>query len=264
MLFRFTRRSSIIAQLTWLLLLVYSASPTFACSPADPTPWFREQLSVERRSFPPGVTVASTGTHIQIGNQSSIPLYLVSTSTETMPLPDQLDSLPPGRIIWHKIVDGRSFTWEREYEHTRASSSWSWAAVSGTPSSHIRLSVYRNLFHSQTTTIQPLDPRNPYDEVRPSTPVIPAAQMISVTLLYGKQEINVPVTIRYQLNPDYDPLTVERARNACGSYDLFASTDPLTLWFVMSSAVGLLCSPLLLLVALLERRRRKPSEPPKL
>jgi hypothetical protein len=256
-------RSAVTARLfwlwsAWLLILTFSRpSAIAACTPVPPTPWFREQLTLEPFPLPAGITIKTTATTIQIGNTSTTPLYLLGMRPDEREDVVHPYALPAELVPLHKVVAGASFDWRRDFDPHTPVPTIGWFPSYDTPSETINLSVFQDRIFSWHATVLALEPRNRIGDKRPANPDLPRPQQMILTLVYGTEVLRVPMMISYLASSEYDPESVSKARHACQGAvggELWSIVNTLGMLVVF---IGVGCSPVIVLAAFLDRRRRR-------
>ena len=92
--------------------------------------------------------------------------------------------------------------------------------------------VYENQISSGDGVITELQPLNQVDGNRPENVKIPESQAAILPILFGKEEIKVPITISYALNPDYHPF--DPGPDSAGDEIIYI---PLIFCFVLITAI---------------------------
>jgi hypothetical protein len=201
----------------WLVQF-FTPSPVAACSPAPPTPWFVEQLSVGAASLPTGVSLRSLSpTRIAVSNRSTTPLYVIGqldiggTEYEQLAI-----RFPPDTGALHRLVAGQLLTWGPGSAGPDKPPVLMWNE-DRLDTEALEIAAWPNSISSGRGSVAPIERRNQTGDHQPATVAVPPSQQTQLTLVYGDQLFTVPLTVSYILNKDYDPQSVARAMNACGS-----------------------------------------------
>jgi hypothetical protein len=189
-----------------------------SCAPAQayPFPWFTEHIQLGSMDLPRGVSVEYvTPPHerlstkaIAVRNLSSTVLYVVGTHFVANPSYEDISvKLAPGVGPLNKIVNGQAYKWNDRFDVTTSSDHFSWEGEENFKQSD---SVWLgsdtdNRIASDEGTVVDLKPLNKYGGQRPPDVKIPNPQDALLPLVYGTQVLNIPITISYSLNKDYQP-----------------------------------------------------------
>jgi hypothetical protein len=199
--------------LTIALLFVFLNNPSnniLLGGPA-PSPWFIEHVAVESVDLPSGVSASfvtdesgrPSHEFIVLKNASSTTLYVVGKPGEGHWQFDVISvDFPQGLGPVYKVVDGQAYIWSIIYNHPGSGYYFAWIKENIRDDS-VWLYVHENQVWSETGTILELDPRNLFDGDRPKDVKIPESQKVTLPIIYGTKEIQIPITISYTINPDY-------------------------------------------------------------
>ena len=142
--------------------------------------------------------------------------------------------LPAGMGLLHKVVNGRAYTWDFEWDKSSSSYYYDWFPAEYGRENSIWVYVYENQISSGDGLITELQPLNQVDRNRPENVKIPESQDAILPILFGKEEIKVPITISYALNPDYRPFDPNIGPDSAGEEIIYI---PLISCFVLITAI---------------------------
>jgi hypothetical protein len=173
-------------------------------------PWFIEHIAFESVNLPYGVStsfVTDESAHpiefIVFKNISSTPLLVVGKPQDNYTEFDITPfEFPSGTGPLYKVVNGQAYVWRIKYNHPGTGYYYAWFKESERDDS-IWLYVNANQVWVQDAVIFDLEPRNQYGGDRPKDVQIPASQHICLSVIYGSERIDVPITISYTLNEEY-------------------------------------------------------------
>src|SRR6266511_1574277 len=173
-------------------------------------PWFIEHIAFESVDLPAGVSVSfvtdSTARpfeFIVFRNSSSIPLLVVAkpqdnyAEFEATPF-----EYPPGTGPLYKVIDDQAYIWRAKYEHPGSGFYYAWFKETERDDS-IWLFVYDNTIWCQNAILSELEPRNQFGGDRPKDVAIPEPQQVIVPIVYGSDQIEIPISVSYTLNEEY-------------------------------------------------------------
>jgi len=197
-----------------LMLIAFLNNPSNSLlSPLPPSPWFIEHIALEPLDLPSGVDIALVtrdsgnlpNEYIVFKNNSPTTLYVAGTPDNGDPTFDTISvKFPPGIGPIYKVVDGQAYIWRIKYNHPESGYYYSWFKENQRDDS-IWLYVIDNQLRCETGMILELEPRNQYDGDRPKDVKIPEPQEVILPIIYGTDEIQIPLTVFYTLNDDYRP-----------------------------------------------------------
>lgn len=211
-----------------LLLVVWFALPqaSYACS-VEPLPWYLGQLEQPQLSLPPGLDMTFVQTddlsQVRIRNSTQTPLYLAVPMQHDRPDPF-MPSLDPGYELAQYVQQDQ--LWMREYPID----SMEWRKIAN--SSELEIDVTTNTIYGAGLHIS--FGKNP--SWRREGEELPEPSNFNFLLVYGDQQIALPLQIRYVLNPAYDLPRDPDARGACD--DMMQQNDPKP-WLIGGTTFGL-------------------------
>jgi len=178
--------------------------------PPPPLPWFTEHIQLGAVDLPAGVSVEvvpisqpyRAADSIELRNTSSTRLYVLGQSSTDPRSAGISVKLPAGIGPLNVIADGKAYFWVERGQYGE-NAYFGWVRERAPSSDSVRLDCEGNRIVSDAGTVLGLKPLNPYDGDRPSTVAIPGPQDASLPLLYGTQDLKIPLTISYSLNEDY-------------------------------------------------------------
>jgi hypothetical protein len=194
-----------------------------------PSPWFNEHVELKPVELPSGVSVTLAKNeyskvpqeYIVIRNDSSTVLYIVAKPFSDMQFDESSAGLPEGTGLLRKIVNGRAFKWDFEWDETSSSYYYTWFDPEYGRENSIWVYVYGNQIETGDGLIAKLDPRNQFDGERPENVEVPEPQDAVFPILYGEKNIEIPITVFYTLNLDYRPASSNIGRNWIGDDIIF-------------------------------------------
>jgi hypothetical protein len=198
------------------IVILGALGSSFASAPPYPYPWFTEHLQLGSLDLPRGVSVElATPPHsrlstksIVVRNSSSINLYVVGTHGIGDPNYEDISvKLAPGVGPLNKIVDGQAYKWNLRFDGSKSSDYFAWKGEDNYKQSDaVWLEInLDNRITSDEGTVLVLKPLNRYGGQRPPDVDIPDPQAALLSIIYGTQELSIPLTISYSLNNDYQP-----------------------------------------------------------
>ncbi len=179
-----------------------------APSPVAPLPWFIEHYRLGTVNTPQGVTVERIAAErviisadaIVLRNTTSTPLYVIGIHDVRDPQYEAIPVvLPPGTGPINKIVSGQAFAWLVETSFTWVPDTWDH------PDSIWLVSSFNNRIGSDSGSALVLKPLNDYGGNRPYDVKIPDPQSGLLRLVYGIEQLGIPVSVSYTLNENYKP-----------------------------------------------------------
>lgn len=194
--FKHSRTWSIINRwniILWLIIVYLTPSAVLAdcLTPRIADPWFVEQLTVGDVAIIPSVVIRSADLEVVIENNSASPLYIVERVPDLHPsiAEHQPFPIPPDTIVSFKITSSRVFYWGTVDPYKSPEQGWK--------------------DQEKKALVLPLsylfEDRNRREDNRPPGVVIPAVQRKDIILIYEGRQVPVPISLTYQLNPNYDP-----------------------------------------------------------
>jgi hypothetical protein len=174
-------------------------------------PWFIEHIAFEPVDLPSGVSIAFVTNEsgrlstefIVFKNTSSTPLLVIGQPEDDYSEFDATSfEFPPGTGPLYKVVNGQAYVWRIKYNHPGSGYYYAWFKE-GERDDSIWLYVNANQIRCQNAVIFDLEPRNQYGGDRPKNVQIPASQHILLSVIYGSERIEIPITISYTLNEEY-------------------------------------------------------------
>jgi hypothetical protein len=225
-----------------IVLALLPAAPATACEPINPAEylgWYDFNLWIDPAPLPANVTVVAGlySKSIIVQNSGPTPLYVIAPSGRIGV--DQSLPLPEGWVATHKLEDGRLFNWQ---------------------DGHWRLdeSIIEASLSLDSASISPtLVPESPSGPSRPDA--IPEPSSARVSLLYDNERLDVPITLKYSLNPAYDPAKYARIEGEpCGFGGLLVPFERLIRSLVLCLFV-LAFSVLLILIWFVRSAPKPPS-----
>jgi hypothetical protein len=176
-----------------------------------PSPWFNEHVTLRPFELPSGVSISLAKNeyskvpleYLVIENDSSTVLYIVEKPFTAIEFDELSAGLPDGTGLLHKIVNGKAYQWDSEWDESSSSYYYAWFPVKFGRENSLWVYVYGNQIESRDGLIAKLEPRNQFDGDRPENVEIPQPQDAILPILYGDEEIKIPITVSYSLNPDY-------------------------------------------------------------
>jgi hypothetical protein len=220
-----------------------------------PSPWFNEHVELKPFELPPRVSISVVKNkdtkvpqeYLVIKNDSSTVLYIVEKPFTAMEFDELSTGLPEGTGLLHKIVNGQAYEWDSEWDESSSSYYYAWFPAEYGRENSIWVYVYGNQIESGDGLIAKLEPRNQFDGDRPENVEIPEPQDAILPILYGDEEITIPITVSYTLNPDYRPFDPNIGSDDFG--------DEIIMAYIGFSICGLFLAILLFVVWM----GRKPS-----
>jgi hypothetical protein len=198
------------------IVMLGALGTSYAPAPPYPWPWFTEQVQLGTMDLPGGVSVEwLTPPHerlstkaIVVRNTSSTVLYIVGTHFVANPTYEDISvKLAPGVGPLNKIVDGQAYKWDDRFDASKSSDHFSWEGEENYKQSDsvwLYIGLYNQITSDEGTVVD-LKPLNKYGGQRPPDVAIPDPQDALLPLIYGAQELSIPLTISYSLNKDYQP-----------------------------------------------------------
>jgi hypothetical protein len=179
----------------------------YACSIAPPEPWFTEHAALDPTiTLPAGVDIHVTGEGdlIEFRNTSDTELFITGKLHGVF-WDDEPSNFPqagnPSQPILHRLVSGKAFSWgfvqpapDKEPTTQRPYAPHS-----------ITAQVSRGWVVANEALLAEYADHNKTADGRPSDVAIPPPQQITLHFVYGSDNVAIPLTIAYKLNPDYDP-----------------------------------------------------------
>jgi hypothetical protein len=200
-----------------VVALLLPAAPAAACQPMnteDYLDWYDFNLLVDSTMLPANVTVAG-GLYSQsiiVRNSGSTPLYVIAPSGSVGV--DQPVRLPEGWVATHKLERDRLFIWKDGH----------WNLDESIIEVRLRLDA--------AAISPPLPAQSPSGPNRPDA--IPDAADAKISLFYHNERLDVPITLKYNLNPHYDPARYEQVKGLpCSPGSLPIPLEQLMLWLVL-------------------------------
>ncbi len=207
-----------------VMLMVYLNNPINSIlfsslaplSPPFPSPWFIEHVKLEPFDLPSGVSIALVKNdnrkvpeeYIAIKNNSSTILYVAGTpSLRDFEFDVISVKFPLGIGPLYKLANGQAYKWDFELDNSGSSYYYAWFSNNDYEGGKdaIWLYVYGNSIESGNGRIVDLAPLNQFDGNRPKDVKIPEHQETFLPIIYGTEEIKIPLTVFYTLNNDYRP-----------------------------------------------------------
>lgn len=188
-----------------------------APAPAFPYPWFIEHIQLGPLDLPGGVSVelvprdppvVLSAENIVVRNSSSTALYVIGTHGIANPNYEGISvKLAPGIGPLNMIVDGQAFKWDLEFDDSKPSYYFTWVPEDNhNQSDSVWLDTYiGNVIGSDMGVVFRLKPLNQYGDQRPANVAVPEPQEAVLPLIYGIQELSIPLTISYSLSDAYQP-----------------------------------------------------------
>ncbi len=200
-----------------LLLLALLGALGASCQAGAPYPfpWFTEHFQLGQLALPSGVGLqvepdpdtGMAGQFIVLSNSSPTILFVIGENYSSDPpvYEDISVQLPSGTGPINKVAAGVAFkwklgltgpnsgpvyTWRLEDNHHHYDSVWLFAGL-------------YNRIASDSGTVLNLKPRNEYGGYRPTNAKAPYPQNAALGLIYGTQELRIPLTVSYTLNEAY-------------------------------------------------------------
>ena len=171
--------------------------------PPGPSPWFIDHVELEPFDLPPGVGISfNSEGYMEIKNDSSTILYMAGNniwgmqkSSDEAPV-----DLPPGKVLLHKAVDGRAYEWGDSYDDVKQLEYTAWFLDDH---DSIWLFAFGNQIKTSNGIIVELAPVNQFDGNRPENVKIPEPQKAFLPIIYGSENIEIPIIVSYTLNTNY-------------------------------------------------------------
>lgn len=199
-------------KITALLAILALALPLVSYGPPAPSPWFIEHIAYVPLDFPPGILISDIQEaddygeifdYVVIGNSSVIPLYLIENPDEDI---DMFEFFPSGVPIesgpMYKVLEGQAYVWGKKSNELEGGYDYKWRKDTIRDNS-IWIYAYWNQVLTKTGVVTELEPLNQFDGERPGNVEIPEPQIVSLPLVYGSENISIPVMVYYTLNEEY-------------------------------------------------------------
>jgi hypothetical protein len=221
---RLVLRTSLISRIliVGLCCVLVPHAVVQACSPVPPTPWFTEHLTPGKVALPPGVSLGPTDSQtIVVLNSSSTPLYVIGELYTANKEYEKLAvAFPSNTGPLHKLMDGQVFTWRSVTVDPDQPPVLAWDNEPST-TDRLKITVWFEDVSAGRGRVARVQRRNQTGNNRPSNVAVPPPQQTELTLVYGDQQLTVPLTISYVLNQAYDPNSVREGTSGCNNGSLF-------------------------------------------
>lgn len=200
-------------------------------------PWFIEHIAFESVDLPSGVSVsfvtdssARPFEFIVFKNISSIPLLVVGkrqdnyAEFEAMPF-----EYPPDMGPLYKVIDDQAYIWRAKHDHPGPGFYYAWFKETERDDS-VWLYVSNNKIWCQNAIISELESRNQFGGDRPKDVAIPDPQQVIVPIIYGSEQIAIPISVSYTLNEEYRSFkSIQREQTLCISLICLISVSAILL-----------------------------------
>jgi hypothetical protein len=213
------------AGMTVLIWFVFCATTVFACTPPPITPWYKVSLSILTTDPPKDspIQISDHGDHIKIQNATSVPIF-VETATEG----------------YEEFVGDISINLI------------DWAEFPNFDAAPIFISATGE--NEQFARLMEFDQSNVIADNRPDQVEIPTPKEVNVRLLIDGKPYNLQLQVVYELNPGYDPHSVDDHNSACVGYPYFMDITP---HFDYKTGIGILFLLLVIIITLAILKKRQ-------
>jgi hypothetical protein len=186
-------------------------APLMSCYPMRPTPWFSEEIiEVDTSALPRGVTLGmrSDAGILILQNSSPEPLYLLGHPRFLVP--------PEWEQFGAHFSQGMAPIYQlKENQALRLTPDLRWEEEKGVSSHAVWLAVASDGIYTRWGKMGGFTNQYKEGDNRPPDTSVPAPQNLALALRYGDQELIVPLTVGYRLNPHYRPNSVAESRASC-------------------------------------------------
>ncbi len=204
-----------LASALLLLALLGALGASCQAGAPYPYPWFTEHFQLGQLDLPSGVGVqvepdpdtGMAGQFIVLSNSSPTILFVIGENYASDPpvYEDIWVQLPSGTGPINKVVAGVAFKWKLGLLSPNSGPQYAWRLEDNyhhTDSVWLFAGLYNRIASDSGTAVN-LKPLNQYRGYRPANVKVPDPQDVALGLIYGTQELSIPLTVSYTLNEDY-------------------------------------------------------------
>lgn len=189
------------------LLLLFSANAVFACSPGQPDPWYKIDLSFDKTSLPKGVEVVQT-------DQTDYPYALINHNSEPLYILKENQSIDkyPGSGFPDKYQPLYKIFSDKVYFFSHLDDKWEPNQGEIDNNASRQVNINQNVYESVGGRKQI------NEDDRPLNVEIPSPQQFNILTYHKGQEHYITGTLIYSLNNNYDPKRGQKNTEACAQF----------------------------------------------